>query len=43
MRMRTFLAALICTLVPTLASAQVCVDCHRTITPSIVTSSPTGS
>ena len=37
MRARTFLAALVCTLVPTLASAQVCVDCHRTLTPNIVT------
>jgi len=37
MPVRTLLAALICTLVPSLASAQVCVDCHRTITPNIVT------
>ncbi len=37
MPVRTFLAALICTLVPALASAQVCVDCHKTTTPNIVT------
>ena len=37
MKARTFLAAIICTLVPSLASAQVCVDCHRTTSPNIVT------
>jgi hypothetical protein len=37
MKVRTFLAAIICTLVPSLASAQVCVDCHRTTSPNIVT------
>ena len=37
MPVRVFLAALICTLVPALAPAQVCVGCHRTTTPNIVT------